>query len=93
MVSLFMGKPLAPMTVATDRVLPVHYWDDTKMFRSVVLYYMMRFDDVLDVQKLETSLARLINRDGWCKLGARVRLNVGQASKGSCLRISLLTPC
>lgn len=69
---------MAPPMVPTDQILPVHYWDDTTMFRSVVLHYMMRFDDILDVQKLTASLAKLIEREGWRKMGARLRLNVWQ---------------
>ena len=46
-------------------------------FCSVVLYNLFRVDDALDVQKVEGALVKLVNRDGWRKLGARLRLNVG----------------
>jgi hypothetical protein len=70
-------KPIAPPPVPTDTVIPVHYWDDTALCRAAVLYDLMRFDDVLDVGKLKTSLEKLLHRDEWRKLGARVRLDVG----------------
>ena len=35
----------------------------------------MRFDDVLDSQKLVDALWKLLERPGWKKLGARLRLN------------------
>ena len=45
---MFKSKPIAPPTVLTDKVYPVHYWDDTTTFRSVVLYNLFRVDDALD---------------------------------------------
>lgn len=77
MMLMSKNKPIAPPTVPTDKIIPVHYWDDTTTFRSVVLYYLMRVDDALDSQKLHLALVKLLNRDGWRKLGARLRLNVG----------------
>ncbi|KAL8832589.1 MAG: hypothetical protein Q9191_000158 [Dirinaria sp. TL-2023a] len=71
----FKSKPKAPPTVPIDKVIPLHYWDDTPFSRSVVLYYLMRIDDALDAQKLEAALVKLLNRDDWRKLGARLRLN------------------
>ena len=35
----------------------------------------MRFDDVLDSQKLVDSLWKLLEKPGWNKVGARLRLN------------------
>jgi hypothetical protein len=68
--------PAAPATVPTDTIIPVHAWDDTALCRAAVLYDLMRFDDVLDAGRLRTSLEKLLLREGWRKLGARVRLNV-----------------
>jgi hypothetical protein len=36
----------------------------------------MVFDEVLDADKLSSALWTLIDRPGWKKLGARLRLNV-----------------
>jgi hypothetical protein len=36
----------------------------------------MIFDDVLDADKLSGALWKLLDRPGWKKLGARLRLNV-----------------
>ena len=71
------SKPTAPPTVPTDKVLPVHAWDDHKALRNIVIYFFMRVDDGLDAQKIEAALVKLLNRDDWRKLGARLRLNVG----------------
>lgn len=42
----------------------------------MVIYDLFRFDGVLDAEKLKDSLEKLLDRHGWCKLGARIRLNV-----------------
>ncbi|KAI1110651.1 hypothetical protein F5Y14DRAFT_428313 [Nemania sp. NC0429] len=72
---LSKSKPQALSAVATDTVVPMHHQDDTSINRSMVLIFMMRFDDVLDPRKLKDSLEKLLSRDDWRKLGARIRLN------------------
>ena len=69
---MLKSKTVAPPRVPTDNVYPVHYWDDTTTFRSVVLYNLFRVDDALDVQKVAAALVKLVDRDGWRKLGARL---------------------
>lgn len=66
-----------PPIVASDKVVPLNEFDDNDVFRSIVLNLMLRFDDALDPEKLCIALEKLLNRDGWRKLGARLRLNVG----------------
>ena len=72
------GQPerLVPSTIETDEILPVNYFDDTSTFRDLVICWTMRFDDVLDANRLHDSLARLLEIGGWKKLGGRLRLNV-----------------
>lgn len=72
--SLFNRKPPTPSTLATDRIIPVHLWD--LPLRSAVLYHLSKFDAPLNAQKLRDSLSKLLSRDGWHKLGARLRQNV-----------------
>ncbi|KAI0164004.1 hypothetical protein GGR57DRAFT_498096 [Xylariaceae sp. FL1272] len=72
---LSRSKPQALPAVATDTVIPLHHMDDNNINRQMVLMFMMRFDDVLDPQLLKTSLEKLLSRDDWRKLGARLRLN------------------
>ena len=45
----------------------------------MVLDFTMRFDDVLDPEKLCTALTRLMELGNWRKLGARLRMNVKDA--------------
>jgi hypothetical protein len=71
------GKPQGPPIVASDKVVQLSEHDDTDVYRSIVLNLMLRFDDVLDPRGLRISLEKLLSRDGWRKLGARLRLNVG----------------
>ena len=68
----------APARVPTDAVIPFNFFDDTPLWRAFILYSMFVFDDVLDPQKLRYSLEALAQREGWRKLGARLRLNVRQ---------------
>lgn len=70
------GKSAAPARVPTDTVIPFHFFDDTPLWRAFILYSMFVFDDVLDPTKLQDSLETLAKRDGWRKLGARLRRDV-----------------
>ena len=70
------GKPVTPATVPTDTVIPFRFFDDTPLWTAFILYSMFVFDDVLDCGKLRGSLESLAMRDGWSRLGARLRKNV-----------------
>ena len=66
----------APAQVPTDIVVPLRYWDDSTVLKSLVVFSMSRYDAALDADKLYRSLERLVARKGWRKLGARLRKNV-----------------
>lgn len=68
--------PRNPAKIATDTIIPMHYFDDNLLNRSVLLYITLRFDQVLDPTKLRDGMEKLIEIGDWRKLGARVRLNV-----------------
>jgi hypothetical protein len=72
----FFSKPSSPPTIATDKVVPFHFWDDNKMLRPVVPEVTLSFDDALDVAKIRSAIQQLLEREGWRKLGARMRMNV-----------------
>ena len=59
-----------------DDILPLHCMDDTAGNRSLLLAWTMKFDDVLDPYRLHFGLARLLQMEGWRKLGGRLRMNV-----------------
>ena len=65
-----------PAKVPTDRVVPLRYWDDLEYIRGICHDFTFRIDDVLDVQKLESALSRLMEIGNWGQLGARLRLRV-----------------
>ncbi|KAH8894542.1 hypothetical protein GQ53DRAFT_643335 [Thozetella sp. PMI_491] len=74
----FTKKPesaAGPAAVIEDKVIRMHFFDDGPLWRAFILYSLFVFDDVLDADKLYESLERLVRRDGWCKLGARLRRN------------------
>ena len=51
----------------------MYYFDDNSINRSVLLYITLRFDNVLDPERLRRSLERLMELGDWRKLGARIR--------------------
>ncbi|KAM0557006.1 hypothetical protein ACHAPJ_005685 [Fusarium lateritium] len=71
---LFGSKP-AVETVATDRVLPLHFFDDNPLVQGNNMAVPIVFDEVLDPEKLRKSLDSLVRREGWKKLGGRLRKN------------------
>jgi hypothetical protein len=81
-----LGKPAVPR-VDTDDVYPLHMLDNTKTLRSIVVTWTLRFDDVLDADKLHNALARLLDMSDWRKLGGRMRLSVRVPA---CREVSLI---
>lgn len=67
--------PKSPAHLATDQILPIHDIDDRTATRTV-LCWTLRFDAVLDVEKLHAALVRLLEIGDWRKLGGRLRQNV-----------------
>lgn len=78
MGNILSSKPAikSPLTISSDTVVPLHRFDDTPINRKVIVEFTMRFDDVLDADKLRLSLEKLLSRSDWRKLGARLRLTV-----------------
>lgn len=66
----------APARVETDLVIPVGFMDDNPLMKRIALYNLHVYDDVLDPEKLREALDRLVRRDGWGKMGARLRSTV-----------------
>ncbi|KAI1657779.1 hypothetical protein F4813DRAFT_73654 [Daldinia decipiens] len=76
MGNILSSKPAikSPLTISSDTVIPLHRFDDTPINRKVIVEFTMRFDDVLNPDKLRLSLEKLLSRRDWRKLGARLRL-------------------
>lgn len=75
-ITMFLFGKAIPAKVPTDTVIPLYFFDDTPLWRAFILYSMFVFDDVLDCEALRKGLERLAKRDGWLKLGARLRCSV-----------------
>jgi hypothetical protein len=72
-----------PPPVETDEIYPVHMLDDTKTLRDIVVIWTLRFNDVLDADKLHASLSKLLEIGDWKKVGGRLRLNVSFSFQSS----------
>ncbi|KAJ5109671.1 hypothetical protein N7532_002316 [Penicillium argentinense] len=59
-----------------DDVYPLHSLDDSKANQCFV-NWLMRFNDVLDTEKLNESLSKLLRIEDWRKLGGRLRWKEG----------------
>jgi hypothetical protein len=73
---LWKSGPLPLKRIPTDIILPMPSWDDQRRMRECCLHVTYRFDDVLDPEVLRLSLERLLQFDGWRRLGARLRKKV-----------------
>ncbi|KAF1934753.1 hypothetical protein EJ02DRAFT_439675 [Clathrospora elynae] len=74
-MAAFAGQqPLAPERIPTDTIIPLHSRDDTEQNRKISVEFTMRFDSVLDAEKLAAALWKLLEKPGWKKLGARLRM-------------------
>jgi hypothetical protein len=78
------GNNTSPPVHDDDVVYPLHMLDDTKTLRNIVVAWTLRFDDVLDVEKLHHSLSRLLEIDDWRMLGGRLRLKVTSSPIDPC---------
>lgn len=56
-------------------VYPVHLFDDLDT-RRIFVTRVLRFNDVLDAEKLRLSLGRLLEIGDWRKLGGSLRRKV-----------------
>ncbi|KAF2007692.1 hypothetical protein P154DRAFT_583862 [Amniculicola lignicola CBS 123094] len=64
----------APPPVETDDIYPVHMLDDTPTLRGIIVTWTLCFNDVLDADKLHSSLSELLEIGDWRKVGGRLRL-------------------
>lgn len=56
-----------------DIVYPTHMIDNVSVLKFLVMAWTMRFNDVLNTDKLHKSLAELLTVGNWKKLGGRLR--------------------
>lgn len=63
------------MDDSSPDVYPIHVLDNIKANHCYV-DWLMRFNDVLDAEKLKTALSRLLEIGDWKKLGGRLQRKV-----------------
>ncbi|KAK3209909.1 hypothetical protein GRF29_44g1037238 [Pseudopithomyces chartarum] len=61
--------------VTGDKIFPLRFMDSSEVFTKIALDFTLRFDDVLDPEKLRLSLERLVQIGNWHQIGARYRKN------------------
>lgn len=71
----WLKRPDVGLDMADWDEYPVHLMDGCKLNHKV-LGWTMRFNDVLDADKLHSSLTRLLSIGDWRKLGGRLKRNV-----------------
>lgn len=72
----FFGRRAAAERVPGDRVLPLRFFEDSRLLQECNLAVSFVFDEVLDPEKLRRSLEDLVRQDGWQRLGGRLKRNV-----------------
>jgi hypothetical protein len=65
-----------PPPIESDDVYPTYMLDDTKTLRGLVLTWTLQFNDVLDAEKLHSSLSTLLEIGDWRKIGGRLRFKM-----------------
>ncbi|KAK8000970.1 hypothetical protein PG991_013192 [Apiospora marii] len=58
-----------------EKIIPLHEFDTMPVYPNMVLSLTLKYDKVLDPLVLRDSLTELVSREGWCKLGARLKRN------------------
>lgn len=76
---LFGRKP-SPAHIPGDRIVPLHFFEKSPLVQGNNVAVSLVFDDVLDPEKLRESLEGLVKREGWQRLGGRLRKNVRAAA-------------
>lgn len=57
----------------TPKTIPLNYYDDNILMQTVVFRFMLAFDTALDPEKLHSAFCTLAEKEGWEKIGARLR--------------------
>lgn len=65
-----------PAIIKGDRIVPMHLFDDTNANNHVPLSVNLRFDSVMDPDRIYYALVRLLHIGEWRKVGGRLHRNV-----------------
>lgn len=69
-----LGRKQAPPD-PTDEVAPLHFFENSLLVQGNNMAVSLVFPDILDPELLHSSLAALVQRPGWQRLGGRLRKN------------------
>jgi hypothetical protein len=58
---------------APPKIIPLHSQDGSLTFQTMVCRAMFIFDSPLDPEKLRNGLSILAEKEGWEKIGARLK--------------------
>ncbi|KAM6529830.1 hypothetical protein FALCPG4_007956 [Fusarium falciforme] len=72
---MWFGSSPAVKLVPSDRVRPIHFFENSPLVQGNNMAVSIVFDGVLDPEKLHRSLEGLVKRKGWERLGGRLRKN------------------
>ena len=75
-MDFLFGRKAAAEAVPGDRVLPLHFFENSPLVQGNNMAVSLVFDTVLDPERLRTSLENLVKQDGWQRLGGRLKKNV-----------------
>jgi hypothetical protein len=85
----FFGRQAVPgAPVPGDRAVPLHFFENSLLVQGNNMAVSLVIDHVLDPETLRQSLEGLVKREGWQRLGGRLRKNVRIHSA----RVALMSP-
>ncbi|KAF9883846.1 hypothetical protein FE257_002737 [Aspergillus nanangensis] len=74
-MEMFFGRKPAAEPVPGDQILPLHFFENSLLVQGNNMAVSLVFDSALDPEKLRQSLESLVKRQGWQRLGGRLRKN------------------
>lgn len=75
-MKLPFGRQPTMEPILGDRVVPLHFFEDSLLVQGNNMAVSLVFDAVLDPERLRESLEGLVKQEGWQRLGGRLRKNV-----------------
>ncbi|OQD72187.1 hypothetical protein PENPOL_c001G01375 [Penicillium polonicum] len=74
-MKLPFGRQPTMEPIPGDRVVPLHFFEDSLLVQGNNMAVSLVFDAVLDPERLRESLEGLVKQEGWQRLGGRLRKN------------------
>lgn len=75
-MKLFGNTSSSPTArVDSNRVMPLHFFEDSLLVQGNNMAVSLVFDEALDPEKLRAALEGVVRQSGWERLGGRLRKN------------------